>query len=112
MSKGAQELLKLVKQIFPHQRVEFEYNVAERGALFVDIYLPHMKLGFEYDGEQHFKYCEHFHGTRENFLRAKRRDAEKDEVCQQKGITLIRMAHFEEMSKDTLLAKLEEAVNE
>lgn len=111
MSKGARELLAIVQEIFPHQRVELEYNVATRGGLFLDIYLPRLKVGFEYDGQQHFEYCEHFHGSRENFLRAKRRDAEKDELCEQQGITLIRVAYNEEMNKELVLRKLEEEWN-
>ena len=111
MSKGAEELLAIVQEIFPHQRVELEYNVATRGGLFLDIYLPRLKVGFEYDGQQHFEYCEHFHGSRENFLRARRRDAEKDELCEQQGITLIRVAYNEEMSRELVLNKLEEEWN-
>jgi len=81
------------------------------GALFVDIYLPRLQIGFEFDGEFHFKYNTHFHGSRENFLKAQKRDIEKDELCEQKGITLIRVAHFEEMSKDLVMTKIEEALN-
>jgi len=111
VSKGAKELLELVQQIFPHQRIELEHNVADRGALFVDIYLPRLKLGFEYDGQQHFEYCEHFHGNRENFIKAKKRDAEKDQKCEEQEITLIRVAYNEEMTRDLIVAKLEEQWN-
>jgi len=111
VSKGAKELLELVQQIFPNQRIELEHNVAERGALFVDIYLPRLKVGFEFDGQQHFEYCEHFHGSRENFIKAKKRDAEKDDRCRDKGITLIRVAYNEEMTKDLVLGKLEDMWN-
>ncbi len=111
MSKGAKELLEIVQQVYPNHRVELEYNIATRGALFIDIYLPRLKLAFEYDGQQHFEYNEHFHGNRENFTRARRRDVEKDELCEQRGITLIRVAYNEEMSKELVLGKLEEALN-
>lgn len=111
VSKGAKELLEIVKQLYPHQRIELEHNVAVRGALFVDIYLPRMKIGFEYDGIQHFEYSEHFHGSRENFVKAKRRDAEKDQRCEEEGITLIRVAYNEDMSQDLILSKLEDALN-
>lgn len=111
MSKGSEELLKLVREIFPHQRIELEHNIAERGALFLDIYLPRLKVAFEYDGKQHFEYCEHFHGTREAFLQARRRDENKDDRCEELGITLIRVAYDEEMTKELLLAKLEKEWN-
>lgn len=100
-----------MRQLYSHQRIELEYNVASRGALFLDIYLPRLKIAFEYDGIQHFEYNEHFHGNRENFTRARRRDIEKDELCEELGITLIRVAYNEEMSKELVLGKLEEALN-
>lgn len=111
MSKGAEELLQIVKGIFPHQRIEFEHNVADRGALFIDIFLPELDVGFEYDGVQHFEYNEHFHGSRDSFLKAKRRDAEKNDLCEQKGITLIRVAYNEDLTEELVLGKLEEQWN-
>lgn len=111
MSKGSEELLVIVKQIYPNQRVELEHNVASKGALFLDIYLPRLKIAFEYDGIQHFEYNEHFHGNKENFLKARRRDSEKDEQCEQQGITLIRVAYNEQMSRELVLSKLEKMID-
>jgi very-short-patch-repair endonuclease len=110
MSKGSEELLEIVQQLFPNQRIELEHNIANRGALFLDIYLPRLKIAFEYDGQQHFAYNEHFHGNRENFLKARRRDAEKDELCDQQGITLIRVAYNEEVTKISISNKIMEAL--
>lgn len=111
MSKGAEELLGIVRQLYACQKIELEHNIASRGALFLDIYLPQLKIAFEYDGQQHFEYNEHFHGSRDNFLKARRRDAEKDDLCEQQGITLIRVAYNEEMNRELVLGKLEEALN-
>lgn len=111
MSKGAEALLEIVQQIYPNHRIELEHNVAERGALFVDIYLPRLQIGFEYDGIQHFEYNEHFHGSRENFIKAKRRDAEKDQRCEEEGITLVRVAYNEDMNRELIVSKIEEALN-
>lgn len=110
-SKGAKALLEIVQQIYPNHRIELEYNVAERGALFVDIYLPRLQIGFEYDGVQHFEYNEHFHGSREHFIKARRRDNEKDEACEDKGIVLIRVAYNEDMDRNLVVSKIEEALN-
>ena len=111
MSKGAKELLRFVQEIFPHQKTELEHNIAVRGGLFIDIYLPGLMVGFEFDGQQHFEYCEHFHGSRESFIKAQKRDHEKDDICRSQGITLIRVAYNEEMTKDLVLSKLEEEWN-
>lgn len=111
ISKGAQHLFDIIKEIFPHQKIVREYNVADRGSLFLDFFLPALKLAFEYDGEFHFEYNEHFHGSRENFVKAKRRDAEKDQRCEEEGITLIRVAYNEEMSRALVLSKIEEGLD-
>ena len=112
MSKGAQELLKLVQELYPHHRIELEHNVADKGALFLDIFLPRLKIAFEFDGEQHFQYVEHFHGSMNGFIKAKRRDAEKDELCREKGIALVRVAYKETMTKTLIHDKIDEALND
>jgi very-short-patch-repair endonuclease len=111
VSKGSKELLEIVQQLFPNQRVELEYNIASQGGLFLDIYLPRLKIAFEYDGPQHFTYSKHFHGNREAFFKARHRDAEKNELCEQRGITLIRVAYNESMTKEDIMNKLEGALN-
>jgi very-short-patch-repair endonuclease len=111
VSKGAEELLKIVQEIFSNQRIELEYNVASTGGLFLDIYLPRLKIAFEFDGEQHSRYIEHFHGDRQGFIQACRRDTEKDRLCQEKGITLIRIANDEEMTIAVVSRKIVEALD-
>jgi len=110
MSKGAQELLKIVQQIFPNQRVELEHNVAFSGSSFLDIYLPRLKIAFEFDGEQHSRYIEHFHKDRYGFTQARRRDAEKDQLCTDRGITLIRVNYNEEITVEVVSKKIMEAI--
>lgn len=112
MSEGAQQLLEIVKLLYPYQKIVLEYNVAERGGLFIDIYLPGLRLGFEYDGVQHFKFNPHFHGTHDNFVKAQKRDYEKDDRCQELGVTLIRVAYNEDISVELVQEKIEEALDE
>ncbi len=112
VSKGAQALLEIIQQLYPYQQITLEYNVARIGASFIDIYLPRLQMGFEYDGIQHFKYNEHFHGSRDNFLKARRRDNLKDDLCKEQKIILIRVAYDEEMSRNLVLGKIEEALTD
>ncbi len=111
MSKGAQQLLAIVREIYPNQRVEFEHNVAERGGLYVDIYLPRLHIAFEYDGIQHFEFVEHFHGNQQGFIQARKRDLQKNTVCEDLGIALVRVAYDESMTKDNVMSKIEEALD-
>lgn len=111
MSKGADDLKAAVERIFPNQIIKLEHNVADRGSLFIDIYLPALSIAFEYDGEQHFKYIEHFHGSRRGFAESRKRDLSKDDACAAKGITLIRVAYNEPMDHDSILEKIEAALD-
>ncbi|MHA2033290.1 MAG: hypothetical protein ACW99Q_28295 [Candidatus Kariarchaeaceae archaeon] len=112
ISKGAQQLLDIIKEIFPNQKVIMEYNIAEKGALFLDFFIPTLNLAFEYDGEFHTRFNKHFHGDRQSFLRAQKRDFEKDELCEQKGITLVRVSHIEPMTRDFVGKKIEQALQQ
>jgi len=110
ISKGAKQLLEIVEELFPNQRIELEHNVAPRGGLFLDIYLPRLKIAFEFDGLQHFQYTEHFHGTRQDFVKAKKRDIQKEDLCREQNITLIRVAYNEELTKELVQNKIMEVL--
>lgn len=112
ISKGAKNLLEIVQELFPNQRIELEHNIADRGALFLDIYLPRLKIAFEFDGLQHFQYTEHFHGTRENFIKARKRDVQKDDLCRKLGIALVRVAYNEDMTKELVHKKVMEVLGD
>jgi len=112
VSKGAQQLLAIVREIYPNQRVEFEHNVAERGGLYVDIYLPRLHIAFEYDGIQHFKFIEHFHSSKQGFIQARKRDLRKNTMCEDLGITLVRVAYDEPMTKEDIMQKIDQAFKE
>jgi hypothetical protein len=56
----------------------------------LDVYIPQLKLGFEYQGEQHYSY--HFlYGDPQL---QQRRDAEKKAKCVEVGITLIEIPYW------------------
>lgn len=111
MSKGCEELLAIVKLIFPNQKIILEHNVAKVGGLFLDIYLPQLNVAFEFDGEQHFTYNKHFHGSWDAFRASKNRDAAKTLRCQELEIALVRVKYDEQMSKELILDKLQKVLD-
>ena len=104
-------MIVIVREIFPNQKIVLEHNVAKTGSLFVDIFLPQLMIAFEYDGEQHFTYSEHFHGSQEAFRASKRRDTTKSIRCIELGITLVRVRFDDKLTKDLVVEKLQQALD-
>lgn len=73
-------------------KLKFPKNLDVIGAE-IDCYNDDLKLGFEYDGIQHHKYVQYFHGNEDSgkFEQQLDRDMTKDELCIDAGIQLIRI---------------------
>ena len=63
--------------------------------LTFDFYLPQRQVAIECQGEQHYKYIPHFHGSRMGFLNSRRRDMDKRDWCDINGISLIELPFSE-----------------
>ena len=59
----------------------------------LDCYDPEMKLGVEYQGEQHYKYIPFFHRNKDAFTNQKYRDDLKRRLCKDEGVVLIEVPH-------------------
>ena len=64
-------------------------NPAKKSVLYLDFFIPNVRIGVEVHGEQHFKYTPFFHKSKAGFLRAKARDRDKAEWCEINDIELI-----------------------
>ena len=95
---------KLQKQIGKLIRSDFaDFNIAENcrpawltsnkgERLELDFYIAELNLAFEIQGAQHYKHILHFHKTVDEFNSQIRRDKEKKDICDSRGITLIEVA--------------------
>lgn len=88
-SAGQFCLGRQVQQVYGRQAVILEEFPIPETRLSLDFYLPHHNLAFEFQGVQHDKYIQHFHGDREGFERQLKRDARKRQWCALNDITLI-----------------------
>ena len=89
-SQFAEEMLSLLKKAFPSAKIISEHFVNYTGnQLFFDFYLPAMNILIECQGEQHYKFVTHFHGTQAEYKVAKRRDQLKREWAKQEKIPLL-----------------------
>lgn len=75
-----QAIYYYVKQVFPDAINSYKDIFANNSRMELDIYIPSIKVGIEYDGKA-------FHSETANILR----DAKKYTICKENGIILVRI---------------------
>ncbi|MHB8172133.1 MAG: PDDEXK family nuclease, partial [Thermincolia bacterium] len=103
ISISQKKLRDMIKETLPEYQIVDEHEI---GKLRLDIYLPDLNMAFEFDGPQHHIYPNHIHKTKKEFEKQQRCDRQKDKMCKQQGITLIRIRWDEELSMKTILSKV------
>jgi hypothetical protein len=73
--------------------------------LQLDGYCNRLKLAFEYNGIQHYKFFPLFHKTKEDFKNQQNRDILKNKLCVKNKIKLINIPYTYNSSKETKLYK-------
>ena len=81
ISKGECEVFDFIKNIFPNAK---HTDRSQIWPMELDIYLPDLKIGIEYDGD-------YWHSLPEMI----ERDKKKDNICKEKNIKLIRIKESE-----------------
>jgi hypothetical protein len=94
-SRGEEELNYLLEDFFSDHNIIPQFYLGE--GLKLDFFIPELNLAWEYDGEQHFEFSEKFHRSEKDFLHQQYLDSRKNALCDELGITLIRVSY-----KDTL----------
>lgn len=112
------ELLFLIKRIFPNQRI-ISHTRRELGkwshtGLELDIYLPELRLAFEYMGKQHYdkKVFNNLFGRdkeKNAFEYLRYKDKCKKRLCKLNKIKLIKIKYNEKLSEIFILSKLKKA---
>ena len=57
------------------------------------MYNDELKLGLEYQGQQHSQHVTHFDKTKEDFIKRQQYDQLKAKLCEEKGVTLLTVAY-------------------
>ena len=76
-----------VKEDYKHSKLVFPGT--QRG-MEIDVFIPELNLGFEYQGEQHFQDIGYF-GPKMQYTA---RDNHKREACESQGITLVEIPYW------------------
>lgn len=77
-----------IKREFGGQIILEEFTIP-KSQLRIDFFLPRMNTAVEVHGRQHYEFVKHFHGTKQKFAQAQRRDAEKAHWCELNNIELV-----------------------
>lgn len=83
----------IFKKPFPNCRPDIMTRKLKGTKLELDGYNQELKLAFEYNGPQHYKFIPMFHKNYEDFIKQVQRDKEKRELCKEHNITLIEIPY-------------------
>ena len=103
--KSEQKLFALVKKEYPDAIYQYQPIWLEPQSL--DIYIPSLNIGIEYQGIQHYKSVDFF-GGEEAFIHRKHLDDRKKNLCLSNGLKLIVWAYTDYISIKNLKNKIED----
>jgi hypothetical protein len=83
----------LLKKIFPTRQILEEVPLPGTGGLAYDFFIPNLNVAIECQGEQHFAFNSHFHGTRGNFLRSQTNDKRKRDWSDMNNLVLLELRY-------------------
>lgn len=85
----------LVSKIYPTMQVleEVPISIRRSETLYLDFYIPLIKKCIEVHGEQHYKFIPHYHANKLAFLKAQKRDKDKQEWCRINNIEYIELSY-------------------
>jgi len=98
-------LYQLVCQILPKEKVYRHYRTDFLEYLELDVFIPSLNIGIEYQGIQHFEPIEHW-GGEESLTQVKQRDKKKKKLCSKNGINLIYFYYYEELTRELVKTKI------
>ena len=109
LSKGEQKISQLLREnniLFETQKSFKDCRFSDSNYMaYFDFYLPKYNCLIEYDGSQHFKYRDSGWNTKQNFLKTKKHDLQKNRYCWNNNLNLIRIpyTYFDNLKIEDLL---------
>lgn len=104
-------LYNIIAKIFPKDNIIRHFRPQWLDKLELDIYLPERKLGFEYQGIQHYKPIEYW-GGEYGFKVVQEHDKRKKELCVENNVTLICVDYDEPLEETHIRNRIKEVYNE
>ena len=98
-------LFRVVEMLFAPREVVHHYRGKELQGLELDVWIPELKLGIEYQGEQHYEVVEHW-GGQEGLAKRQLNDRRKRALCKQLQYNLVEFKFSEPLTEDSVRRKL------
>lgn len=107
--KSEQALYMVVKRLFDD--AIYQYHDSWLGDQSLDIYIPSIKVGIEYQGVQHYEAVDFF-GGEEGLKERKELDAKKKKRCKENKVKLIEWKYTKEITLMNTKEALKKYINE
>ena len=101
--KNESHLFQIVSKEYPD--AIYQYHSEWLGKQSLDIFIPSLSLGIEYQGQQHYEAIEFF-GGKEAFEKTLERDKKKKRLCKKNSVRLILWKYDEVISNNVLKKKI------
>lgn len=101
-------LFYIVKSLFSNCLVIQHYRPQWLEGLELDVWVQEEKIGFEYQGIQHYKPVEHW-GGESKLIELKERDKRKKEICKKEQVLLIEVKYTENVTESLVIDKIIQA---
>lgn len=98
-------LFRQVLNMFPDKEILRHHRPVWLEGMEIDIFLPDMNLGIEYQGQQHFHPIKAWGGD-EALEKLQQRDAKKKLLCEQHGILLTEFNYSDPLTHSFIREKL------
>lgn len=101
--KSEQQAYAIIKSIYPD--AIYQYKPDWLGYQSLDIFIPSLSVGIEYQGQQHFEVVSLF-GGEERLQEQQQRDKKKRHLCAQNNVRLIEWKYNDPLTKEFIVSKI------
>lgn len=98
-------LYLIVRDLYPDIEILRHIRPDFLEHLELDIYIPSLKIAFEYQGQQHFNPVAHW-GGKEALRKTQERDSRKKKLCRENYIELIIFTYEQEITEELVIETL------
>ncbi len=102
-------LYHMVRDLYAPREVLFHHRPEFLKGLELDVFVPHLRVGIEYQGIQHYEPVAHW-GGREILQATRARDERKRQLCIENGVRLLAVHYGESLTEEHIKQRIKEVL--